>query len=401
VISREALPILLDRACRSPILTVTGPRQSGKTTLCRAAFPDKPYASLETPSVLRAAIEDPEAFLARFPTGAILDEAQRAPALFSYLQGIVDDAPQAGRWVLTGSQHFGLLQSITQSLAGRTALIQLLPLSVGELRTVRPMDDPLEAIWLGGYPRAVERGDKAGEWFADYTMTYLERDARQVLEIGDLMAFQTFLGLCAGRTGQLLNLASLGADCGISQPTAKSWLSVLEASYVAFRLPSLHRTVRKRLTKSPKLYFYDTGLLCHLLGIRGTADLREHPLRGSIFENWVVAEVLKWRWNRGLRSELAFYRDQRGAEVDLVVDLPLRPIVAEIKASVTRPMLPARGFEALIDTLGAAPVKPLEVDRRVVYAGSETLQVADTRYVSWRDVGGIDWERPPVGAAAT
>lgn len=394
MITRHALPVLLDRASRSPILTVTGPRQSGKTTLCRAAFPDKPYASLETPSVLRAALEDPEAFLARFPDGAIFDEAQRAPALFSYLQGIVDEDPRPGRWVLTGSQHFGLLQSITQSLAGRTTLIQLLPLSVAELRTVREMNDPLEAIWLGGYPRAVERGDKAGEWFADYTMTYLERDARQVLEIGDLITFQTFLGLCAGRAGQLLNLASLGADCGISQPTAKSWLSVLEASYVAFRLPALHRTVRKRLTKSPKLYFYDTGLMCYLLGIRSTADLRDHPLRGPIFENWVVTEVLKWRWNRGMRSDLAFYRDQRGAEVDLVVDVPLRPIVAEIKASVTRPNLPERAFDALVDTLESAPVKPLHIDRRVVYAGSESVQVAGTRYVSWRDVGAVDWEPP-------
>jgi len=392
VITRQALPTLLDRASRSPILTVTGPRQSGKTTLCRAAFPDKPYASLETPSVQRDALEDPEAFLARFPDGAILDEAQRAPVLFSYLQGIVDEDPKPGRWVLTGSQHFGLLQSITQSLAGRTTLIQLLPLSIAELRTVRAMGDPLEALWLGGYPRAVERGAKAGEWFADYTMTYLERDARQVLDIGDLITFQTFLGLCAGRAGQLLNLASLGADCGITQPTAKSWLSVLEASYVAFRLPALHRTVRKRLTKSPKLYFYDTGLMCHLLGIRSTADLRDHPLRGSIFENWVVTEVLKWRWNRGLRSDLAFYRDQRGAEVDLVIDVPLLPIVAEIKASVTRPSIAERGFDALIGTLQSAPVAPLLVDRRVVYAGSETLAVAGTQYVAWRDVGEVSWE---------
>lgn len=237
-------------------------------------------------------------------------------------------------------------------------------------------------------------------------MTYVERDARQVLEIGDLATFQTFLGLCAGRVAQLLNLAGLGSDCGVSQPTAKSWLSVLETSYIVFRLPPLHRTVRKRLTKSQKLYFHDTGLVCHLLGMRGPSDLRDHPLRGAVFENWVVSEVLKWRWNRGLPAGLAFYRDQRGAEVDLVVDVPLHPIVAEIKASFGRPLAPASAFDALAATLASAPVAPRAIDKRVVYAGDQTVRIQDTKYVAWRDVGAAGWEpagdqgEAPVGEAS-
>lgn len=394
MIARRILPVLLDRARRYPLLTVTGPRQSGKTTLCRAAFPDKPYVSLETPNELRHALEDAPGFLARFPRGAILDEVQRAPELLSYLQGITDESGRPGEWVLTGSQHFGLLQSVTQSLAGRTTLLQLLPLSIDELRTAREIDDVLETLFVGGYPRAFERGTKAGEWFADYTMTYIERDARQIVDIGDLATFQTFVGLCAGRTGQILNLVSLGADCGISQPTAKSWLSVLETSYIAFRLQPLHRTVRKRLTKSPKLYFYDVGLACSLLGIRSPSDLRDHPLRGALFENWVVTEVLKWRWNRGLPTDLAFYRDQRGNEVDLVVDVPLHPIITEIKASVGRPEMPTRAFESILETLASAPVPPSDVDRRVVYAGSESTSIQGTEYVSWKDVGSSAWDPP-------
>jgi hypothetical protein len=391
MIQRTLAQVALERARQLPVLTVTGPRQSGKTTLCRASFPAKPYVSLETPDMREEATRDPRAFLARFPEGAILDEVQRAPELPSYLQEIVDTRKQNGEWILTGSQHFALVERITQSLAGRTAMLQLLPLSLEEIRTHRPLRTLDEQILLGGYPRLYDQDIPPQAWFADYVMNYVERDVRQIQEIGDLGAFQTFLRVCAGRVGQVLNLSALGADCGITHTTARRWLSVLEASYVAFQLRPLHRNVTKRLTKSPKLHFYDTGLAAHLLGIRTRDELAYHPLRGALFENWVVTEVLKWRWNRGLPTDLAYYRDARGTEIDLVVEKALDPIAVEIKAGRTSGFDVHAAFASFDATVRAVPGSTRSLERRVVYGGERSVGVEGIQHVPWGSVDRVDW----------
>ncbi len=393
MIPRDLASVVVERARQLPVVTLTGPRQSGKTTLCRAAFPDKPYVSLENPDVREEALGDPRGFLARYPDGAVLDEIQRAPDLPSYLQGLVDDRRRNGQWILTGSQNFVLLERISQSLAGRSAMLQLLPLSVGELARAGLLADDVEAqVLRGGYPRLYDQVIPSPPWFADYVMNYVERDVRQVLEIGDLATFQTFLRLCAGRAGQVLNLSSLGADCGVSQTTARRWISVLEASYVVFRLQPLHRNVTKRLTKSPKLHFYDTGLACHLLGIRSKDDLAWHPLRGALFESWVASELLKWRWNRDLPADLYYYRDARGAEVDLVIERARGPIAVEVKSSRTTPTEIAPPFAVLEATLRAAPIPPRSVERRLVYAGDRRTRVEDVEVVPWCQLGQQAWE---------
>ncbi len=391
MIPRTLTRIVHERSQELPIVTVTGPRQSGKTTLCRAAFKDKPYVSLETPDVREEASRDPRGFLARFPHGAILDEVQRVPEIASYLQEIVDGHRRNGEWVLTGSQHFALIEKVTQSLAGRTAMLQLLPFSYEELRTAHPSTDVDAQILRGGYPRLYGQAVTPSGWFADYVMNYVERDVRQLLGIGDIMTFHTFLRMCAGRVGQVLNLSALGADCGVSHATARRWMSVLEASYVVFRLQPLHRNVTKRLTKSPKLYFFDTGLASHLLGIRDRNDLAYHPLRGALFENWVVTEVLKWRWNRGLQTDLAFYRDARGAEIDLVVEKALDPIALEVKASRTAPLDLGARFAAFEALLNSAPIVPRRVERRVVYAGDRRMEFEGIDILPWHDLDLVSW----------
>ena len=293
--------LLLD-ATRYPVVTLTGPRQSGKTTLARATFPEHAYVSLETPEDRSHALEDPRGFLARFPENVVLDEAQRAPELFSYVQTIVDGEDRPGRYVLTGSQNFLLLRSLRQSLAGRCAIRHLLPFSLDELLQREPLDpsclgDPplpsrlaperslFEGLFTGGYPRIHDKELPPQDWLRNYYQTYLERDVRDILDVGDLEAFGRFVRLCAGRTGQLLNLSSLGADAGISHKTARRWLSVLEASFQVALLRPHFRNFGKRLVKTPKLYFLDTGMLCYLLRVRSPEDLRTHPSRGAIFES--------------------------------------------------------------------------------------------------------------------
>ena len=336
MIPRDIAP-WLERAARTwPSITLTGPRQSGKTTLCRELFPHLPYRSLEAPDVRAFAAEDPRAFLAQLPDGAVIDEVQRVPDLCSYLQGVIDADPAPGRWILTGSQNISLLESVSQSLAGRTAICNLLPLSHREILRFPRRPKTLDVtLFAGGYPRIFDRKLDPADWLGSYIAAYIERDVRTVANIGDLAAFQRFVALCAGRTAQLLNYASLAGDCGVAQPTAKAWLSVLETGFIAFRLPSFHGNLRKRLVKMPKLHFYDTGLVCWLLGIRTPDQLRIHPLRGAIFETWVVSEIAKHRINRGETGGLYFYRDSNGAEADLLIEHPSHLAIVEAKSAAT------------------------------------------------------------------
>ena len=318
-----------------PVVTITGPRQSGKMTLCRETFPALPYVSLENPDSREFAIEDPRGFLRRYGDGAILDEIQRAPDLVSYLQGHVDERRVNGLFVLTGSQQFSVSQAISQSLAGRTALLRLLPFSIAEARLLQADLDIETMLYTGFYPRIYDHALDPTQALGDYFETYVERDVRQISEIRNLSGFQTFVRLCAGRVGQLLNLHSLGNDAGVSHTTARHWLSVLEASYVVFLLPPYHPNLSKRLIKSPKLYFYDVGLAAYLLGIENTWQIATHPLKGGLFENLVIMEALKYRYNRGQRSNLSFYRDSSDHEVDLIYTLADRMLAVEIKAGET------------------------------------------------------------------
>jgi len=350
MISRTLAAGLLADAAGYPVITVTGSRQSGKTTLVRATFPDHGYVSLEEPDRRRFATEDPRGFLAGLPRRAILDEVQRVPELFSYLQVLVDGDPEPGRFVLSGSQNFLLMREITQTLAGRSAVRHLLPFSRSELErdTPRPLirfDDLFEnrstglELWptvrTGFFPPVHDRGIPPEIWLPDYVRTYLERDVRSLVNVGDRLTFERFLALCAGRVGQLVNTSALASDCGIAVDTARRWLSVLTASFAVFLLRPHHTNFNKRVIKTPKLYFHDTGLACHLLGIRETAQLATHPLRGPLFENHVVAEIGKAYLHRRREPPLFFWRDRTGHEVDLLVEdgTTLHPV--EIKSGQT------------------------------------------------------------------
>ncbi len=336
MITRTISKKLLELSTQYPVVAINGPRQSGKTTLVRHVFPDMKYMSLEDPDTREFAITDPRGFLSICSEGAILDEVQRSPDLFSYIQTIVDEKKEEGLFILTGSFNFGLMEGITQSLAGRTGLLTLLPFSYHELETASMAPSTLETLlYKGYYPRIYDKNLPPSEWYANYLTTYLERDVRALKKIPDLDQFQKFIKMCAGRCGQLLNLSSLGNDCGITHNTAKAWLSVLRASYVIFTLQPHHKNFNKRLVKSPKLYFNDTGLLCYLLGISKAEDLKTHSLRGSIFESWVISELLKGRYNRGLKENLYFWRDNTGNEVDCIIEQGNSLIPLEIKSGET------------------------------------------------------------------
>lgn len=355
------------------------------------AFPDKPYVSLEPPDTRAAVVADPRAFLAQHSAGAILDEVQRVPDLLSYLQGALDATPAPGRFILTGSANLNLLQSVTQSLAGRTALMTLLPLSRDEVLRFGGIDDDLfTTLWRGGYPAIFDRQLPPTEWLGAYVATYVERDVRQLLNVSDLVAFQTFLQLCGGRACQLVNLSSLGADAGLTHNTARAWLSVLETSYVMFRLPPLHVNLRKRLIKTPKLVFYDSGLLCYLLGIREPDQLRQHPLRGAIFETWVIAEIIKSRLHRGLPASAWFYRDRKGEKIDLVVEEGDRLVLVEAKSGQT---LADDSWSSLTRTrtmlAAAAPGK--KVEAFLVHGGESETRRHDIVGLPWRRIQDIAW----------
>jgi predicted AAA+ superfamily ATPase len=371
-----------------PALTITGPRQSGKSTLCRAIFPNHPYANLEALDVRSLALADPRAFLAQFPDGAVIDEVQRCPDLPSYIQGLIDQDPAPGRWILTGSQNLTLSESVSQSLAGRTAVLHLLPLSYDEICRFKTHPKSLdEVLFAGGYPAIFDRKFSPADWLASYAATYIERDVRTISNVGDLIAFQRFVQLCAGRTGQLLNFSALASDCGIAQPTAKAWLSVLETSFMTFRLPPWRTGVRKRLIKMPKLHFYDTGLLCWLLGIREVDHLRSHPLRGAIFETWVVSEIVKQRANRGEYGGMYFYRDRQGLEADLVVADGPRLSVVEAKVGQTPSGEMFDTVHRVRDVLEAVG----EIAALAVYGGQAAQRRSDGTLLPWREIAQRTW----------
>ncbi len=339
-----------------PVVTVTGPRQSGKSTLCKALFPDKPYVSLEESSLRLQATEDPRGFLARYPDGAILDEIQRVPELSSYIQTIVDSRDRPGMFILTGSQQFELMAGVSQSLAGRTAIARLLPFSYQELYSTHSAPEISTMLYAGFYPRIHDKNLDPSEAMSFYFSTYIERDLRQILQVKDLGNFERFMRLLAGRNGQILNASSLAGECGISHGTARGWISVLQQSALVYLLKPYYRNLGKRLVKSPKLYFLDTGLLCWLLNIFTPAHLDTHPLRGAIFEAYVVAEFLKSLYNRGKPDTLLYFRDQKGHEVDLLSETQAETLLCEIKPSATFHPDFIAGMN-YVETLLAQPVK--------------------------------------------
>ena len=377
MITRILQPTLKKLAGQYPVVTVTGPRQSGKTTLCRAVFPDYAYVNLETPDVREFARTDPRGFLASYPGGVILDEVQRVPELTSYLQPLVDESREPGRYILIGSQQFEVMNTITQSLAGRTTLLKLLPLSMEELALAGIEGGIDNALFTGFYPRIYDAGLDPTRTMGDYMETYVERDIRRLMAIKDLALFEKFVRLCAGRVGQLLNLQSLGNDTGISHTTARNWLTLLEASYVVFLLQPWHVNISKRQVKTPKLYFYDVGLASYLLGAESELHINRHPLKGNLFENMVVVEALKYRYNRGKRSNLYFWRDVRGNEVDLLLAGGPEVFPVEIKAGAT---ISGDYFKGLKTFAAASPTPPAA--SALVYGGEENQRRSEVSI--WR-----------------
>jgi predicted AAA+ superfamily ATPase len=382
-IPRLAFDAASSRLKSFPILTITGPRQSGKTTLSRLLAPHLPYLTLEDPDTRAYASEDPRGFLRQVQEGAILDEVQRCPSLFSYLQGVVDAGKRFGQFILTGSSQFDLIQSINQSLAGRTAILTLLPFCLGELQGSGCAPSSVnELLFRGLFPPVHDRPVDPCIWLQDYVSTYVERDVRNILNIHDLSAFQRFVQMCAGRVGQLLNVSSLAADTGITRVTANAWLSVLEASHLVFLTTPWFTNVTKRLIKTPKLYFVDPGLAGWLIGIRRQEHLTAHPQRGALFENWVMTELLKAQTNRGIKPRLHFLRDKEGHEIDAFVETAPKCFHAvEIKSGETVATDFFRGLDYWRDALAGESIAPW-----VVYGGSAPQDRQRGRVLPWSDL---------------
>jgi len=334
MIKREAESALINLAKQFKAVAVVGPRQSGKTTLTRYVFSDKPYVSLENPDIRRFALDDPRGFLSQYKAGAVIDEIQRVPDLFSYLQQILDEDNTRGKFILTGSNNFLLQESISQSLAGRIAYLYLLPFTVSELSAVEFINLH-KIIFRGFYPPLYDQPVEPDKWYPNYIRTYIERDVRQIKNITDLNSFERFLRLCAGRIGQLLNMNSLAIESGVDNKTIASWIGILESSFILYRLQPHHNNFSKRIVKMPKIYFYDTGLVCALLGIQNSEQLNYHPLFGNLFENFTIGELVKYRYNKAKSNNLYFWRDNTGHEIDVIIDTLERLYPVEIKSGKT------------------------------------------------------------------
>ncbi|MFN0037463.1 MAG: ATP-binding protein [Saprospiraceae bacterium] len=375
---RQIESTVLEHSQWYPIIYLGGPRQSGKTTLLQNLFPALPYSSLEDPDVQLLASQDPRRFLNAFPNGAILDEAQRVPHLFSYLQTKVD-ADKSLRFVLSGSQNFLLMEKITQSLAGRVGILNLLPFSHFEIQAAK-VDTSLEAsVWRGGYPALYNSTVPQDVFFNNYLQTYLERDVRSLKNVGDLSLFGRFMRLCAGRIGQPLNMSNLATDASVAVNTIKAWLSVLEASYMIFMLPPYHNNFNKRLTKSPKMYFFDTGLVCHLLGISAPSQLETHHYFGNVVENYLIAELYKKRTNRGQRPSFWFWQDHKNNEVDLLIEEGGKTKAVEIKSSQTFNPRLLSGLQSWKNLSGSTPAL-----QYLVYAGAQRMDLELGQLMPWQ-----------------
>jgi uncharacterized protein len=379
MIVRELKSKLELLASKYPIVTLTGPRQSGKSTLLRSTFPDYAYVSLENTENRLFAQTDPNGFLATYPDKTIIDEAQLVPALFSYLQTHTDLKNKVGMYLLAGSQNFLLMESISQSLAGRTAILKLLPFSRSELRTANLSKQTIdEEIFTGSYPRIYDKDIAATDFYPYYIQTYIERDVRLLKHIGDINKFILFLKMCAGRIGQLLNLSSLANECGIAVSTAQSWLSVLEASYILYLLKPNHNNYSKRLVKTPKLYFYDTGVACSLLNIIQAEQIATHFLRGALFENLVINEFVKKSLNTGQEPQVSFWRDKTGNEVDLIEQIGDKQFGYEIKSGATFSSDYFKGLRYWANHSHA------ETDAcNVIYTGEKALKTSFGNVICW------------------
>lgn len=368
-----------------PAVAVLGPRQSGKTTLAKAIFKKKPYVLLEDPDIQSFARNDPRGFLSQYPDGAVLDEIQRVPELFSYLQGILDEKDQPGLFILTGSQNFLLMESITQSLAGRIAILTLLPFSLGELAdTGMPLESFAQYLVNGFYPRIYDKKMKPRDLYSNYVRTYIERDIRLLKSVHDLSAFHNFLKTCAHRCGQLLNLSSIANDCGITHNTIKSWLSLLEASYIIFLLKPHHKNFNKRLIKMPKLYFYDSGLAAYLADIQDHKHLLSHPLKGGLYESFIISELFKRKLNEGEQPNMFFWRDKLGREIDCLIDTGTKRIPIEIKSGQT---VTDEYFKDIMYYNKLSKGDPK--DAYVVYAGDQNQKRNAANLISWKALNKI------------
>lgn len=382
MIPRLATQTLLRLAKGFPIVVLTGPRQSGKTTLAKTVFANKAYVSLENLDEREFAEQDPKRFLQRFTDGAILDEVQRCPSLLSYLQGVVDERKIMGDFILTGSAQLDLISGITQSLAGRVGRVELLPLSLAELSLANHVPSTLEdMLYLGSYPALYDREISPNDWFANYVATYLERDVRQLIAVRNLTQFQRFVKMCAARSGQILNLAALGADCGVSAVTAREWLSVLETSYLVIRLMPYHNNFGKRLVKSPKLYFLDVGLMAWLLGVQQAKTLETHAMRGALFETYVVSELIKQRFNAGLINDLHYWRDNVGHEVDVLFETQQGLQAVEIKSGSTFASDWPNAANKWRSFAGNNTLTP-----KIIYGGLDSFERESCKLVSWKDL---------------
>ena len=388
MIGRVLAQKMLSMAKVFPVVSLTGPRQSGKTTLARALFSHYEYVNFENLNDLAGAQEDPIRFLKAFAKkGVVIDEVQKLPELFSYLQVVVDESGEMGRFILTGSQNFLLLEKITQSLAGRVAVLHLMPFGMNELDDAGLLENEVDSVLFGGaYPVLYDRRVPAVDFYPSYIQAYIERDVRSIKNIGDLGAFQRFVRLCAGWTGQLLNLTSLGNELGINYKTVSSWISILEASFIVFLLRPHHRNFNKRLVKQPKLYFFDTGLLCSLLDIQSSDQLRSHYLRGNIFETFVAAEYIKYRFHCGARSNAYFWRDNAGHEVDLLIEDGGAMRAVEIKSGETLADDFFRGLDYFRKISGLPPENAY-----LIYGGTKDYTRKSGRVIGWRNLPNL-WE---------